>query len=108
MGLGNLRSQKRACGITDIDLGLLRAAIGRIFNHEEGHSTGPADWHKQYPALNQAELSHIPGIHHVQARGVIITTSVDPQDVTLDGEVRGLTPGYARMANQRLRVVVPA
>jgi diacylglycerol kinase (ATP) len=94
--------------ITDIDLGMLRAAIGRIFNHEEGHSTGPADWHKQYPALNQAELSHIPGIYHVQARGVIIATSVDPQDVTLDGEVRGLTPGYARMANQRLRVVVPA
>ncbi len=94
--------------ITEIDLGMLSAAIGRIFNHEEGHSTGPADWHKQYPALNQAELSHIPGIHHVQARGVIIATSVDPQDVTLDGEVRGQTPGYARMANQRLRVVLPA
>jgi diacylglycerol kinase (ATP) len=92
--------------IDDIDLGMLREAIGRIFNHEEGHPTGPADWHKQYPALNQAELSHIPGIHHVQAHGVIIATSVDPQDVTLDGEVRGQTPGYACMASERLRVVV--
>ena len=94
--------------IDDIDLGMLREASGRIFNNEEGHPTGPADWHKQYPALNQAELSHIPGIHHIQARGVFIATSVDPQDVTLDGEVRGQTPGYARMANERLRVVIPA
>jgi diacylglycerol kinase (ATP) len=94
--------------IDDIDLGMLREASGRIFNNEERHPTGPADWHKQYPALNQAELSHIPGIHHVQARGVLIATSVDPQDVTLDGEVRGQTPGYARVADQRLRVVVPA
>ena len=94
--------------IDDVDLGMLREAIGRIFNHEEGHPTGRVDWNKQYPALNQAELSYIPGIHHVQARGVIIATSIDPQDVTLDGEVRGQTPGYARMANERLRVVTPA
>ena len=94
--------------INDIDLGMLKEAIGRIFNHEEGHPTGPADWHKQYPALDQAELSHIPGIHHVQARGVIIATNIDPQDVTLDGEVRGQTPGYARVASERLRVVIPA
>jgi diacylglycerol kinase (ATP) len=94
--------------IDDIDLGMLREAVGRIFNYEEGYSTDPADWHKQYPVLNQAELSHIPGIHHIQAHGVIIATNVDPQDVTLDGEVRGQTPGYARMANERLRVVVPA
>ena len=93
--------------IDDVDLGMLREAIGRIFNHEEGHPTGRVDWHKQYPALNQAELSYIPGIHHVQAHGVIIATNVDPQDVTLDGEVRGQTPGYARMANERLQVVVP-
>src|SRR5258708_4735089 len=94
--------------ITEIDLGMLSAAIGRIFNNEEGHSTDPPDCHKQYPPLNHADLSHTPGLHHVQARGAIIATSVDPQYVPLDGWLRGHTPGYARMANQRLRVVLPA
>jgi len=94
--------------IADIDLAMLQAAVARIFNHKEGYLRGPEDWHKQYAVLNRAELSHIPGIYHVQARGMFIATSVDPQDVTLDGEVRGQTPGYARVADERLRVVVPA
>ena len=54
-----------------------------------------------------AELSGIPAIHHFQARGAMISTNADPRDVTLDGEVRGQTPIYTRMANERLRVVVP-
>jgi diacylglycerol kinase family enzyme len=46
-------------------------------------------------------------MHHIQAREVIIKTKADPRDATLDGEVRGQTPMYARLANERLRVVVP-
>ena len=56
---------------------------------------------------NLADLSHIPGIHHLQAQGITITTGSDPQDVTLDGEVRGQTPAHIRLANERLRVIVP-
>jgi|GEM_PF-2152428 len=35
---------------------------------------------------------HIPGMHHLQARGVTITTHAGPRDATLDGEVRGSDP----------------
>ena len=100
---------RRRCGrVVRLLSPRLQAAVARIFNHKEGYLRGPEDWHKQYAVLNRAELSHIPGIYHVQARGMFIATSVDPQDVTLDGEVRGQTPGYARVADERLRVVVPA
>ncbi|HEV2579472.1 MAG TPA: diacylglycerol kinase family protein [Ktedonobacteraceae bacterium] len=58
-------------------------------------------------APHPAELSAIPGIHHFQARGVLISTTADPRDVTLDGEVRGQTPIYVHLADERLRVVVP-
>jgi len=93
--------------IEDIDLGMLNAAIARIFNHAGQSPADQADWHARYPALQQAELTHIPGIHHVQVRGLTISTNIDPQDVTLDGEVRGQTPAYVHMADERLRVVVP-
>jgi diacylglycerol kinase family enzyme len=56
---------------------------------------------------NPADLSRIPGIHHLQAQSITITTGADPQDVTLDGEVRGQTPMHIRLANERLRVMVP-
>ena len=54
-----------------------------------------------------AELSGIPGMHHVQALGVTITTSADPRDVTFDGEVRGQTPIYVHVADKLLRVRMP-
>ena len=50
---------------------------------------------------------HIPGMHHLQARGVTITTHADPRDATLDGEVRGQTPMYVHVAHERLQVMVP-
>jgi len=56
---------------------------------------------------NPADVSRIPGIHHLQAQSITITTGADPQDVTLDGEVRGQTPMHIRLANERLRVMVP-
>ena len=46
-------------------------------------------------------------MHHVQARGVTITTSADPQDVTLDGEMRGQTPIYVHVGDKRLSVRIP-
>ena len=58
-------------------------------------------------AHNPADLSHIPGIHHLQAQGITISTEADPQDVTLDGEVRGQTPMHVHLASERLRVMVP-
>ena len=58
-------------------------------------------------AHNPADLSRIPGIHHLQAQGITISTEADPQDVTLDGEVRGQTPMHVRLASERLRVMVP-
>ena len=54
-----------------------------------------------------AELSGVPGIHHLQAKGVTITTSADPQNATFDGEVLGQTPMYVHVADQRLQVRIP-
>ena len=56
---------------------------------------------------NPADLSHTPGIHHLQAQGITIITGADPQDVTLDGEVRGQTPTHVCLANEPLQVRVP-
>lgn len=93
--------------IEDIDLESLNATVARFFNRTEQRPEAPQGWHLQYPDLQGAELSGIPGIHHVQARGVTITTLSGPQDVTLDGEIRGQTPVDVQMAAERLRVVVP-
>jgi diacylglycerol kinase (ATP) len=93
----------------DIDLGKLNNAIARFFNSRENGSAQPdSPWHERHPSANSAELTGIPGIHHVQARAVEITTNNDPRDATLDGEVRGQTPLYSRVADQRLKVMVPA
>ncbi len=54
-----------------------------------------------------AELTGIPGMHHVQARGVTITTSADPRQATFDGEVRGHTPIYVYVADKQLKVRIP-
>ena len=93
--------------IEDIDLESLTATIAQFFSSQKQHSSPPSRWGEQHVAHHPAELTGIPGIHHLQARGVIITTSADPRDATLDGEVRGQTPMYAGLANERLRVVVP-
>ena len=93
--------------VEDIDLESLKARLIRFFNRSEQLPILPTSWHEHYPELHPAELSGIPGIHHVRAHGVFITTNVDPQDVTLDGEVRGQTPIYTRMADTQLQVLVP-
>jgi diacylglycerol kinase (ATP) len=92
----------------DIDLGKLNNAIARFFNRRENGSEQPESlWHERHPSLNPAELTGIPGIHHVQAHAVEITTTLDPRDATLDGEVRGQTPLYTSIARQRLKVLAP-
>ena len=91
--------------IEEIELGKLNAALARFFaSRRPDHAASEIN---SLSKIHPAEQSGIPGIHHFQAKGVVITTNADPRDVTLDGEVRGQTPVYAQMAEERLRVVVP-
>lgn len=92
--------------MNDIDAGNLSAGISRLFNPQTLQTlTAPQE--ETAFAHHPAELTGIPGIHHLQAQGVTITTHADPRDVTLDGEVRGQTPAHVRLADQRLQVIVP-
>jgi diacylglycerol kinase (ATP) len=96
--------------VEDVELGQLGAAFARLFNpSQEDNDMLPGDERNTHypPSLQQAELTGIPGVHHVQARGITIQTNDDPQDVTLDGEIRGQTPIRVQMAEQRLHVLVP-
>ena len=93
--------------IEDIDLEDLSTTLGQFFNSQKKHLAHPLRWERSHSGHHPAELTGIPGIHHLQASSVIIKTDADPRDATLDGEVRGQTPAYVRVANERLRVVVP-
>jgi diacylglycerol kinase (ATP) len=79
--------------------------LGMTFVHlldphrQESHLDGPT---RHLPT----DMSRLPGIHHIQARAVTLTTAADPQDVTLDGEVRGQTPALVRVSSEQLRVIV--
>jgi diacylglycerol kinase family enzyme len=91
--------------IEEIEVSKLNTALTHFFyslrqDHASNNAPSPL-------APHPAELSAIPGIHHFQARGVLISTNADPRDATLDGEVRGQTPLYAHLADERLRVFVP-
>jgi diacylglycerol kinase family enzyme len=88
--------------IEDVDMRTLGTSITNLFNPQQ-NAAPQANQTRHHPA----DLSHLPGIHHLQVRGVTITTNADPQDVTLDGEVRGQTAASVRLAPQQLRVVVP-
>lgn len=96
--------------LDDIDLSNLSANISRLFNLQinqtEQTTQNPVGQESVF-VHHPAELTGIPGIHHLQAQGVTITTHADPRDVTLDGEIRGQTPIRVHLAEQRLRVIVP-
>ncbi len=92
--------------IEEMDIGKFGRIVTHFFGPKENGGTTLANGEKRF-THHPAELTHIPGIHHVQARGVTIMTSVDPRDATLDGEVRGQTPMYVHVADERLRVKVP-
>jgi diacylglycerol kinase (ATP) len=90
-----------------MDMGAFGKSIARFFG-PKAHAEAPlAKGEKRTFTHHPAELSGIPGMHHVQARGVTITTSTDPREVTFDGEVRGQTPIYVYVADERLRVRMP-
>ena len=93
--------------IEQMEIGTLGKSIAHFFGPKENAETPLSNGEKQTFTHHPAELTGIPGIHHVQARGVTIMTSADPRDATLDGEVRGQTPMYVHVADERLRVKVP-
>jgi diacylglycerol kinase (ATP) len=93
--------------IEQMDMGAFGKSIARYFG-PKAHAEAPlAQGEGRTFTHHPAELSGIPGIHHVQARGVTITTSADPREVTFDGEVRGQTPIYVHVADKQLRVRIP-
>ena len=92
--------------IEEMDIVKFGSIVAHFFGPRESEETTLANGEKRF-THHPAELTHIPGIHHVQARGVTIMTSADPRDVTLDGEVRGQTPMYVHVADEQLRVKVP-
>ena len=93
--------------IEDIDLSLLGTNLARFFSLKEQALPSSVNEPEHYFTRYPGDLTGIPGIHHVQARGITIKTSADPMDATLDGEVRGQTPMHVHMAEQRLRVLAP-
>lgn len=93
--------------IEDIDRETLNTAIARFLHRQEQQISALDLWHARYPHLYTTELPGIPGLHHIRARGVTISTMTDPQDATLDGEIRGQTPIYAHMAKKRVRIIAP-
>ena len=90
-----------------MDMGSLGKNIARSFAPRKHTVTPLTPGETRTSAHHPAELTGIPGMHHVQAQGVTITTSADPHDVTFDGEVRGHTPIFVHVADKRLRVRVP-
>ena len=90
-----------------MDMGTLGKSIARSFGPKAHAETPLATGERHTFTHHPAELSGIPGIHHVQAAGVTITTSADPREVTFDGEVRGQTPIYVHVADKRLLVRIP-
>lgn len=93
--------------IEDIDRATLNTAITRFFHRQEQQPADLNSWQASHPHLLAAELTNIPGLHHLRAQGVTIATKDDPQGATLDGEVRGQTPIYTHVAKKRLRVITP-
>ncbi len=99
--------------LDDVDLSNLSTRLSRLFNTQTNQAqqvvepSSPQERWESAFVHHPAELTGIPGIHHLQAQGVTVTTHADPRDVTLDGEVRGQTPTHVRLAEQRLRVIVP-
>ena len=97
--------------ITDIKLETLIDGSVQLLGNLSQPTNSRSAWHAQntlHPLLQQAELSGIQGVYHFQTQGAVIRSNVDPQDVTLDGEIRGQTPLKTHIAPQPLYVIVPA
>ena len=97
--------------IEEFEFGRLNSALMRLFGAnslDDASNSVEMSEHISTEGHHPANLTTIPGLHHLQAKGVFISTNADPRDVTLDGEVRGQTPMYVHVANERLRVMGPA
>ena len=97
--------------IEEFELGRINAVLARLFNthpRDESANHGEQGYYVSPTTHHPANLVNIPGLHHLQAKGVYIATGTDPRDVTLDGEVRGQTPMYVHVASERLKVMGPA
>lgn len=94
--------------VEDAAIELLLLRITRFFSRQEQRPpSDPYGWHAQYSHLYAAELTDIPGIHHVQARSIAITSQQGVLDATLDGEIRGQTPVHAMVSPRRLWLIIP-
>lgn len=85
----------------------ISAALMQFFQQDWTKPAVLNPWHLRYPHLQAAEFSGIPGLHHLRVRALTVTTALDPQDVTLDGEVRGQTPMQITISPTPLHVFVP-
>ncbi len=97
--------------IEEFEFRRLNSVLMRLFGahaQDDASTTVELGEHVSTLEHHPANLTTIPGLHHLQAEGVLISTNADPRDVTLDGEVRGQTPVYVHVANERLRVMGPA
>jgi diacylglycerol kinase family enzyme len=93
--------------LEEVEAHALSTKLAQFFDPQKMPTVSSTRGEEASIVHNPADVSRIPGIHHLQAQGITITTGSDPQDVTLDGEVRGQTPAHIRLANERLRVIVP-
>lgn len=92
----------------DARLDQLLVRITRFFSRTEHTFVDHDDeWHARYPELLRAELTDIPGMHHLKARGVQVRTRDGSYDVALDGEVCAKTPLGVRVLPRALPVIVP-
>ena len=97
--------------IEEIEFSQINANLAHLFgNHLHVDTTNAINASETAPTAGHhpANLLTLPGFYHLQARGVTIATNADPRDATLDGEVRGQTPMYVHVAQERLRVMGPA
>ncbi|HEU0002274.1 MAG TPA: diacylglycerol kinase family protein [Ktedonobacteraceae bacterium] len=97
--------------IEEIEFSQINANLAHLFgNHLHVDTANAMNASEPAPTAgyHPANLLTLPGFYHLQARGVTIATNADPRDATLDGEVRGQTPMYVHVAQERLRVMGPA
>src|SRR6266568_90333 len=73
--------------IEQMDVETLGKSIAQFFGPKEHAGISLHVGEKRTFRHHPAELSGVPDIHHMQARGVTVMTSADPQNATLDGEV---------------------
>jgi diacylglycerol kinase (ATP) len=93
--------------VEDADPPDLLSRIARFFSRKDQRPIHHGNEYAHSPALQVAERTDIPGIHHLQAHSVTITTPGRQQEITLDGEIRAQTPITASVADESVCLMVP-